>query len=164
MVEAVKLVIVSFFASVGFGIVFRIERKYLVYAGLGGALTRLVYLILLQLIPESFIYSFLAAMAAALFAECMAIYTKNPSTVFLYPSIIPLIPGTPLYYTVVGLVLQDTERIRANAVTCVHSLLGVGIGFVVVSMVMYYERHYRALHWKKLREGNMPHNDKVVQK
>ncbi|MCC8101363.1 MAG: threonine/serine exporter family protein [Clostridiales bacterium] len=152
MVEAVKLVIVSFFASVGFGIVFRIERKYLIYAGLGGALTRLVYLILLQLIAESFIYSFLAAMAAALFAEFMAVYTKNPSTVFLYPSIIPLIPGSSLYYTVVGLVLQDTELVRANVVTCIHSLLGVGIGFVVVSMVMYYERHYRAIRWKKQQE------------
>ncbi|MCD8396812.1 MAG: threonine/serine exporter family protein [Lachnospiraceae bacterium] len=154
MVEAVKLVIVSFFASVGFGIVFRIERKYLIYAGLGGAITRLVYLILLQLIAESFIYSFLAAMAAALFAEFMAVYTKNPSTVFLYPFIIPLIPGSSLYYTVVGLVLQDTELVRANAVICIHSLLGVGIGFVVVSMVMYYERHYRAIRWKKQREGN----------
>ncbi|MCD8013965.1 MAG: threonine/serine exporter family protein [Lachnospiraceae bacterium] len=140
MVNAIKLIICSFGASVGFGIVFRIQKKYLIYAGIGGAITRCVYLILLQFISESFIYSFLAAMAAALFAEFMAVYAKTPSTVFLYPSIIPLIPGDLLYYTVVGLILQDTERISQNAVKCIHSLLGLGIGFVIVSMFMYYKR------------------------
>lgn len=82
MVNAIKLIICSFGASLGFGIVFRIQKKYLLYAGLGGALTRCVYLILLNFISESFIYSFLAAMAAALYAEFMAVRAKTPSTVF----------------------------------------------------------------------------------
>ncbi|MCD8105148.1 MAG: threonine/serine exporter family protein [Lachnospiraceae bacterium] len=151
MVNAIKLIICSFGASVGFGIVFRIQKKYLLYAGLGGALTRCVYLILLTFISESFIYSFLAAMAAALYAELMAVHVKTPSTVFLYPSIIPLIPGDLLYYSIVGLILQDTERISQNAVKCVHSLLGLGIGFVIVSIVMYYRRHLK-FHKKKLAQ------------
>lgn len=142
MTDAILLILFSFFASLGFGIVFRIEKKYLMIAGLSGALTRFVYLLLMQFISESFIYNFLAAAVAALFAELMAIYTKNPSTVFLYPSIIPLIPGGALYYSVVGLMLQNSEYISGYLTLCIHSLAGLGIGFVFVSIIMHYKRRY----------------------
>lgn len=175
MTEAIKLIICSFAASFGFGIVFRIEKKYLILAGLSGALTRFVYLLLMQYISESFIYNFLAAAAAALFAELMAIYTKNPSTVFLYPSIIPLIPGGALYYSVVGLMLQNNEYISGYLALCIHSLAGLGLGFVTVSIIMHYKRRYlrikrrrkalAALKAAKKAEKNMDrqsaHTDKV---
>ncbi|MCD8085756.1 MAG: threonine/serine exporter family protein [Clostridiales bacterium] len=151
MMESVKLVICSFCSSFGFGIVFRIERKYLLVAGLSGALTRIVYLVLLQITPEPFISCFLAAVAAAAFSEFMAVSTKNPSTVFLYPSIVPLLPGGTLYYTVVGLLLQDTELVAANAMPCLHSLAGLGIGFIIISIFMHYRRTYRhRMKWKLL--------------
>ncbi|MCD8230862.1 MAG: threonine/serine exporter family protein [Clostridiales bacterium] len=142
MIDSILLILFSFAASFGFGIVFRIEKKYLVLAGISGALTRFIYLLLLQFISESFIYNFLAATAAALFAELMAIYTKNPSTVFLYPSIIPLIPGGALYYSVVGLMLQSSEYISEYLALCIHSLAGLGLGFVTVSIIMHYKRRY----------------------
>ncbi|MCD7737246.1 MAG: threonine/serine exporter family protein [Lachnospiraceae bacterium] len=145
MREAAKLIICSFGSSFGLGILFQIRKEYLIYAGLGGALTRFVYLLLLQCTGESFIYNFFAAMAAALFAECMAVYTKNPSTVFLYPSIIPLIPGKSLYYTVIGLVLQNNALIGENIMLCFHSLAGLGIGFVIISIFMHYQRIYRRI-------------------
>ncbi|MCD7918484.1 MAG: threonine/serine exporter family protein [Clostridiales bacterium] len=149
MMEAIKLVFCSFCSSFGFGIVFRIERKYLLIAGLSGALTRIVYLLLLQITPEPFISCFLAAMAASIFSECMAVTTKNPSTVFIYPSIVPLLPGGTLYYTVVGLMLQDTEMVAANAAPCLHSLAGLGIGFIIISIFMHYRRTYRTrMKWK----------------
>ncbi len=149
MTDNVMLVIYSFFASFGLGIVFRIEKKLLLYAGLGGALTRIVYLYLLSTVSESFIYSFLAALCASLYAEFMAWYKKRPSTVFLYPSIIPLIPGSLLYHTVVGILLKDTEKMMANGEQCIHALVGLGIGFVIASMVVHYKRNY--LHLRKLR-------------
>ncbi|MCC8128703.1 MAG: threonine/serine exporter family protein [Clostridiales bacterium] len=143
MTEAVKLVICSFFSSLGFGIVFRIERKYLLIAGLSGGLTRIVYLLLSQVTSEMFIICFLSAVAASIFSEIMAARTKNPSTVFIYPSIVPLLPGGTLYYSIVGLMLQDTELIAANLVPCIHSLAGLGIGFIVISIFMHYRRRYR---------------------
>lgn len=151
MMEAIKLVFCSFCSSFGFGIVFRIERKYLLIAGLSGALTRIVYLLLLQITPEPFISCFLAAMAASIFSECMAVTTKNPSTVFIYPSIVPLLPGGTLYYTVVGLMLRDTEMVAANAAPCLHSLAGLGIGFIIISIFTHYRRTYRhRMKWKLL--------------
>lgn len=150
MMEAVKLVVCSFFSSLGFGIVFRIERKYLLVAGLSGALTRIVYLLLLQVTSEMFIVCFLSAVAASIFSEIMAVRAKNPSTVFIYPSIVPLLPGGTLYYSIVGLMLQDSELIAANVVPCIHSLAGLGIGFIVISIFMHYRRTYRFRMRRKL--------------
>ncbi|GFI17607.1 hypothetical protein IMSAGC009_02779 [Lachnospiraceae bacterium] len=142
MVETVKLIIFSFMASLGFGIVFRIGKKNLLWAGAGGALTRCVYLFLLEVIEQRILYSLLAAMFAALYAETMAMRQKMPSTVFLYPAIIPLIPGDLLYNTAVNLLLQDMPQMLDNAKNCVLSLAGMSIGFVLISTFTYYRRIY----------------------
>lgn len=67
---------------------------------------------------------------------------KMTSTVFLYPAIIPLIPGDLLYKTAVNLLLQDTPQMLANARNCVLSLAGMSIGFVLISTFIYYRRIY----------------------
>ena len=72
MAESIKLILLSFFASIGFGLKFQMQTRYLAWAGLGGALTRLCYLILLEMIDSRLIYSLLAAMFASLYAEIMA--------------------------------------------------------------------------------------------
>lgn len=161
MVENMKLILFSFTASAGFGIVFRIERKNLLRAGLGGALTRCVYLLLLEVTDQRILYTLLAAMFAALYAEIMAMHQKMPSTVFLYPAIIPLIPGDLLYNTAVNLILQDIPEMLSNARNCVLSLAGMSIGFVIVSTFTYYRRiyyvskdiAYHLLHWQEKKES-----------
>ena len=81
-------------------------------------------------------------MFAALYAETMAMRQKMPSTVFLYPAIIPLIPGDLLYNTAVNLLLQDTPQMLDNAKNCALSLAGMSIGFVLISTFTYYRRIY----------------------
>lgn len=142
MVESLKLIVFSFTASLGFGIVFRIGKKNLLWAGAGGALTRCIYLLLLEVIDQRILYSLLAAMFAALYAEIMAMRQKMPSTVFLYPAIIPLIPGDLLYNTAVNLILQNTPEMFSNAKNCALSLTGMSIGFVLISTFTYYRRIY----------------------
>ncbi len=140
MVETIKLIFFSFIASTGFGIIFHIKKKYLFWAGLGGALTRACYLILLEASEERLIYSILSAMFAAFFAEVMAIKQKTPSTVFLYPAIIPLIPGDLIYNTAVNFLLQNTIVMKIYARDCALTLVGMSIGFVLISTFIHYRR------------------------
>lgn len=142
MINNIILVIASFTASVGFGIVFRIERKHLLWAGLGGALTRCVYLFLPQIIDHRVIYVLLSSMFSALYAEIMAMHRKMPSTVFLYPAILPLIPGDLMYNTAINIILNNPEEIIENAEKCAFSLVGMSVGFVIVSTFTYYRRIY----------------------
>ena len=140
--ESIKLIIFSFITSFGYGIVFHIKKEYLVWAGLGGALTRLCYICLANVIDERFVYTLLAAMAASLYAEIMALQLKTPSTVFLYPAIIPLLPGRLLYNTAWYFFTGDHSAMVENAHACVFTLIGMSIGFVLVSTFTYYRRVY----------------------
>ena len=138
MVNNIELVVLSFFASAGFAIVFRIERRLLPLAGLGGVVTRIVLILMQSCTDNRILYMLLAAMAASLYAELLAIRLKRPSTVFLYPSIIPLIPGDLLYYSIVGILLGDTERIAAYGPDCLRAMVGMALGFVLISTLMHY--------------------------
>ena len=140
MVEITALIVCSFLASFGLGIVFQIEKKSLLYAGLGGALTRCVYLMVTEMTPNIFVQCFLAAIFAGLYAELLAMRKKNPSTVFLYPSIIPLIPGSLFYYIAANLMAGEFDAAFSYLWQCTLSLAGICLGFVVISTFTYYRR------------------------
>ncbi len=145
MVESIELIIVSFLASLGFAIVFQIRGKDLLWAGLGGAVTRLFYMIFMAFIPYRIVYAGLAALVAAIYAELLATYKKTPSTVFLYPSIIPLIPGDLIYYTFGGLILGEMDTFGKNGLDCIFSLVGISVGFVLASTIAHYVRRYHVV-------------------
>ncbi len=147
MVNDLILVLVSFAASTAFGIVFRITGKDLLLAGLGGALTRIVLIILSQFIPERFVYVVLSALFASAYGELLANITRDPSTYFIYPAIIPLIPGDLFYYTMTGAIRGNASLFALNGTNCLLTLLGMSVGFVLSSTIAHYIR--RTLYRRK---------------
>lgn len=135
-----ELIAFSFTASLGFAVVFQMRPKLLLYAGLGGALTRILFLLLQTGLSSRVAFTALAAFGAALYAELLATAHKTPATVFLYPSIIPLIPGDLFYYAMIGIVVKDHASFSANALECATALLGISVGFVVCSSFTHYLR------------------------
>ena len=142
MVEYIKLIVFSFTSSVGFGIIYHVKKEHLLWAGLGGALTRFCYLVLSEMFDARFVYSLLAAMITSVYAEILAIELKTPSPVFLYPSVLPLLPGNLLYNTAVNFFIKNQEAMWENAANCALALLGISIGFVITSTFTYYRRIY----------------------
>ena len=147
MSNPVILVILSYIASIGFGIVFMIPPKDLWLAGLGGALARLALVSLTPVTDNRLLFVTLSAMAAALYAEFLAVTRRIPSTYFVYPSIIPLIPGDLFFLSLVSLYLGDRAGVEANGINCLLSLAGLSIGFVLSSAVAHHIRrsHYKGL-------------------
>lgn len=143
MQDPVLLVLVSFLASCGFAVVFRIANRDLWLSGLGGALTRVVLLLISPIFPQRIVFVTLAAMAAALYGELLATKCRTPSTYYIYPSIIPLIPGDLFYYALVALYLGDKEMFLSNGTNCLVTLVGMSIGFVLSSIIAHYVRRVR---------------------
>ena len=135
MAGNIELVVLSFLASLGFAIVFQVAQKDLLLAGLGGGLTRIFYLIFIAIIPSRIVYVALAAMVAALYAEIVSGMKHVPATYFMYPTIIPLIPGDLFYYTCAGIITGNAEMFRTNAINLILALVGLTVGFVVCSFV-----------------------------
>ena len=139
------LVGLSFFASVSFGVVFGIPPKDLWLAGLGGALSRISLLSFSALNSNRLIFMTVSALIAALYAEFLAVKRRHPSTYFIYPSIIPLIPGDLFFYSLMGIFINDHARVYDNGINCLYSLLGLSIGFVISSTVSHYIRKLRQI-------------------
>ena len=84
---------------VGFAILFNIHGSGIVAAFLGGALTWMVYLMVIHLGYGVIAANFWASLFAGFFAEVMARLRKKPALGYLVVSIFPLLPGAGVYYT-----------------------------------------------------------------
>ena len=131
-----ELVFMTLLCSVGFGISFRISLKDLLFAGLGGVIIRIVYILMIILAGEyRIVYVTVSAFSAALYAEIVAYYKKQPSTLYLYPSIVPLIPGDLIYYTGLAIIWNNVNLL-SNGVECLLHLVGMSVGFGVCSSIV----------------------------
>jgi uncharacterized membrane protein YjjB (DUF3815 family) len=113
---------------------------------LGGVIVRIVFILFQLAFPSlRFVYTILAAFFAALYSEILAIIKKEPSTLNLYPAIVPLIPGDLFYYVALGLIWGNTDLIKTFGPDLVLALIGISVGFVICSTVVHYVRKFRFL-------------------
>ena len=146
LLRSVELVVLSFIASAGFGVVFNIQLRDLVYAAIGGTIVRIVYLLLQVAFPDyRFIFTIVAAFCAALYSEILALVKKEPSVLYRYPSIIPLIPGDLFFYVAAGIIWGNTSLIATHGPTLGLVLIGISLGFVLCSTIVHYVRKFKFL-------------------
>ncbi len=100
MKETIVQLVTAFLGSLGFSLLFGMRRRHLLLASLGGMLAWGVYLLAdhARWIEGDFIPYLLASAFAVLYAELMARLRKCPTTLFVIPAILPLVPGGSLYY------------------------------------------------------------------
>lgn len=91
-------VVYAFAGCLGFCFIFHLRGLSCMLASLGGALGQSVYLLLCPLRHEIAQY-FIAAVTIALYAEIMARINKKPATCYIIISVIPMVPGAGIYYT-----------------------------------------------------------------
>ncbi len=91
--------IAVYIACTGFFILFNVHDWGSLLCAAGGTLTWLVYLFCHSLGCDIFAMNFFAAAVAAVYAESMARARKYPVTSYLVISIVPLLPGAGIYYT-----------------------------------------------------------------
>jgi len=136
-------VLAAFVGSLGFAVVLKIRGKQLVYAGIGGAMTWLVYLMAYDYLQSYFWGNLTAAFFVAVYAEIMARVNKAPATIFLTASAVPLIPGSNLYKMMFAIVSQDAATATQNGTTALVIALAISLGFVAVAVINRYLNRLR---------------------
>ena len=91
--------LVSFFATFGFCIAFNIRGKKIFYAALGGAISWFFYSLPLQLGATEITSLFISSVIFSTYSEVLARIFKTPVTTFVVCALIPLVPGSGMYYT-----------------------------------------------------------------
>ena len=102
-------VVGAFIAVVAASITFGVSKKFLMYSGLAGAVSWLVYLLLLKNNANELIAVFAATLVSALLSHIFARALKAPVTIFQIPAILPTVPGVGMYRTVYYMIMGDKE-------------------------------------------------------
>lgn len=90
---------VSFLSTFGYCIIFNIPKRQLVYCGLLGVVSWMIYYVMTYFGLDEVFATFCATSAVVLLSRVLARFRKCPVTIFLIPGIIPIIPGSLIYYT-----------------------------------------------------------------
>ncbi|WP_026688677.1 threonine/serine exporter family protein [Alteribacter aurantiacus] len=96
--------IICFIATVGFGVIFSVPKRALL---LGGGIGVVAYTVLsggLYFGASPVFSTAMASLTAALIAHFLARYVRIPVTTLAIPGILPLVPGSRAYFTMLAFV------------------------------------------------------------
>ena len=129
--------------SMGFGILFHMKKKYLPLAAAGGFLSWLVFLLGNGFWGNIFLPTLLAGFLADVYAEILARLCKETSTSFFVTSVIPLIPGSTLYYCMNSIVEGNTAQALGYGRDTFLFAFGIAAGMSIAWSICYFLRSVR---------------------
>ncbi|MDO4829274.1 MAG: threonine/serine exporter family protein [Clostridia bacterium] len=136
MKEWVIPVVSAALGSLSFAMFFGVRSRKLWFSLLGGALNWGLYLLAMKKmgLPETLAYA-LGAAAGTLYAEILARIIKTPVTVFVITSVIPMVPGGPLYYTMLGLLQGDKATFVDRGLYTLSAAGAMALGIFAATML-----------------------------
>ncbi|NLM34513.1 MAG: threonine/serine exporter [Clostridiales bacterium] len=125
----------SMLATLGFAIIFNIRGKNILYASLGGALAWFSYLLFQKLNFSISAANFMASIIIGIYSEVMARINKAPVTVYVVCSLIPLVPGGGMYYTMFESITGSLDKALRLGVETISSAGALAIGVLLISSI-----------------------------
>ena len=107
----------------------------MVAAATGGALSWIVYIACTPLGNDLAQY-LISTIVVSAFSEVMARVFKAPITGFLTISIVPLVPGGGIYYTMEHCVMGETDLFIERAIHTIAIAGAISIGVLIVSSLV----------------------------
>ncbi len=132
--ELLVKLIASFLGSAAFAVVFKVNKRHVVFGALNGFVTYFIYYTVIFFINSSFAAAFISTAAAAVFAELFARVRRAPASVFLIPGVIPTVPGSNLYFFMRNILETNTAEALSQLVIALSIALGIACGTVSVSI------------------------------
>ncbi|QGU95037.1 hypothetical protein GOM49_07990 [Clostridium bovifaecis] len=123
--------IYALLSSLGFGFLFNIRGRNLIFASFGGALGWFFYLLFTNYSFSKVFALFMASISVSVYSEIMARVLKAPVTIFMICAIIPLVPGAGMYYT-----MYEITRGNLNASLSIGLETIISAGAIAVATVL----------------------------
>lgn len=99
----------SLIVSLGFCFVHNVHGRVILPATAGGAVTWAAYTLAAGRIGDVYLPYFIGAIALSIYAEFMSRIYRAPATVFLVIGLLPLVPGSGIYYTMTAFMEGDID-------------------------------------------------------
>lgn len=126
-------IVMAFFGTIGFGMLFRSRGKKLLLAGLGGMMAWALFLLLGCWIESEPVRYFIVSVVISIYAEVLARICKTPAGTFGILSLIPLVPGGGLYYSADYALSGDMGAFVEKALSTLSLTAMLSLGIVLVA-------------------------------
>lgn len=124
--------VACFAATLFYCIIMSLPKKAIWISPLSSAVTYIIYRAVFLGIESEYMGYLAASCFAAVSAEMLARVCKMPATIFIFPAVIPLVPGIGLYRTMLCLVRSDMSGFASEGT---KTLIISGIIAVTVAVV-----------------------------
>ncbi len=131
--QAVVQTLTGALGAIGFSILFNVRGRKLAAAGLGAAISWIVYLILFGVYGDKVISLFGATLTVTILSEILARVMKAPVIILLVPMLVPLIPGSDLYYTTINMVQGNTAEFTQSLSLVLKEAGAIAFGIILVT-------------------------------
>ena len=143
-------------ALIGIAVIFDVPPKKMLWAMIGSVISCVIMLIGDKFEIDPLISNMIATAVPCVYCEIMARLLKTPTTVFMIPSLLPLVPGSRLYYTMFYLFSGEQELFLENMLIAVKICTGIALAIIVVTGAMRWMEAAKKqrLEWEKELKRN----------
>lgn len=135
MQQTIIQVIMAFIGVIGFSVMFNIHGYKILLIGLGGSITWIVYNIIFNISNDKVLSCFVVTVIIAALAEVLARIIKTPVILLLVPMLVPLIPGSDLYFMMSSIVLRETSSVGGYGFLLAGEAGAIAFGIIMVTTV-----------------------------
>lgn len=135
MIRILIQLIMAYFATVAFALLFHVPKKEFFYCGITGAIGWLFYLLVNDAIDSVSLASFVASVVITVISRYFAVNRKLPVTIFLISGILPLVPGAGIYYTTYYAFSHETTLAVSKGVESFSIALAIAFGIMLIFFI-----------------------------
>jgi len=126
--------LLSALACGGFARLCCVRKKDLPVVALGAALSWIIYVLSSKLIESTFVCMAIATFVVTLYTIFISTRTKIDPVITRIVGILPLVPGTNLFYMLFGIVSKNSDLASQNFTKLIATCLGISFGFTLGKM------------------------------
>lgn len=129
--------------TLGFAFVFNIRGRKVFFAAFGGCLGWVLFLLLGLFLENEVVRYLIVSIAVSVYGEVMARLLKTPTTLFSVVCLVPLVPGSGLYYTMTHALSGNLDGFVEKGTSTLGLAAALSIGVVLVNTsFVYIKRHF----------------------
>lgn len=141
-IDALLQILSAAIGTLGFAFVFNIRGKKVFFAAFGGCVGWMLFLLFGLFLESEVLRYLIVSVAVSLYGELMARVLKTPTTLFSVVCLVPLVPGSGLYYTMTHALSGNLQGFIEKGAGTLSLAAALSLGVVIVNTsFVYVKRH-----------------------
>ena len=122
----------AWLATYYFSIIFNVKGNKLIFSAFGGGIAWIFYYISTSHYSSGISF-FIATFVLTIYSEIVSRYLKTVVTSILIPGLIPLVPGSGIYHTMLSIIEKKPMEAFFKGIDTLNIAGAIALGIIVIS-------------------------------